>query len=105
MELQTGILVVGETPQSSLELTEWLERRGCRCHFASSCKEACSLISGFEFDFVLSHFELPDRTAYPLLEKLIGSATTRSAPRRGEKLVLVLGKTCRKRKNTISPLQ
>ena len=76
MELQTEILVVGETAQSSLELTQWLERRGCRCHFASSCKEACRLISGFEFDFVLSHFELPDRTAYPLLEKLIGSATT-----------------------------
>lgn len=76
MKLQTQILVVGETAQSSLELTQWLERRGCRCHFASSCKEACRLISGFKFDFVLSHFELPDRTAYPLLEKLIGSATT-----------------------------
>ena len=76
MELQTEILVVGETAQSSLELTQWLEKRGCRCHFAASCKEACGLISGFEFDFVLSHFELPDRTAYPLLEKLIGSATT-----------------------------
>lgn len=76
MELQTEILVVGETAQSSLELTEWLERRGCRCHFASSCKEACRLVSRFEFDLVLSHFELPDRTAYPLLEKLIGSTTT-----------------------------
>jgi DNA-binding NtrC family response regulator len=76
MELQTEILVVGETAQSSLELTQWLERRGCHCHFASSCIEACRLISGFEFDFVLSHCELPDRTAYPLLEKLIGSTTT-----------------------------
>ena len=78
MELQPEILVVGGTAQSSLELRQWLEKRGCRCHFASSCKEACRLISGFEFDFVLSHFELPDRTAYPLLEKLIGSATTLS---------------------------
>lgn len=76
MELQTEILLVGETAESSLQLTHWLEKRGCKCHFASSCKEACRLISGIKFDFVLSHFELPDRTAYPLLERLIGSATT-----------------------------
>jgi DNA-binding NtrC family response regulator len=76
MELQTEILLVGETAESSLQLTHWLETRGCKCRFASSCKEACRLISGINFDFVLSHFELPDRTAYPLLEKLIGSATT-----------------------------
>jgi PleD family two-component response regulator len=76
IELQTEILLVGEAAESSLQLTHWLEKRGCKCRFASSCKEACRLISGIKFDFVLSHFELPDRTAYPLLERLIGSATT-----------------------------
>ena len=76
IELQTEILLVGEAAESSLQLTHWLEKRGCKCRFASSCKEACRLISGIKFDFVLSHFEPPDRTAYPLLERLIGSATT-----------------------------
>ena len=76
IELQTEILLVGETAESSLQLTHWLEKRGCKCRFASSCKEACRLISRMKFDFVLSHFELPDRSAFPLLEKLIGSTTT-----------------------------
>jgi len=60
MEKRTEILLVGETAQSCLQLMQWLERRGCRCHFASSCKDACRLISDIRFDFVLSHFELPD---------------------------------------------
>ena len=38
MELQPEILVVGGTAQSSLELTQWLEKRGCRCHFAHRAK-------------------------------------------------------------------
>jgi hypothetical protein len=41
-----------------------------------SVKAACRLISDMKFDFVLSHFELPDRSAYPLLQKLIGSTTS-----------------------------
>jgi hypothetical protein len=76
MEKRTEILLVGETAQSCQQLMQWLERRGCRCHFASSCKDACRLISDIRFDFVLSHFELPDRSAYPLLQKLIGSNTS-----------------------------
>lgn len=76
MELQTEILLVGETAASSLQLTQWLERRGSKCRFASSCKEACRLLSQAKFDFVLSHYELPDRSAYPILEKLIGSTTS-----------------------------
>lgn len=70
------VLLVGDTAQSSLHLTQWLERRGCRCQFSSSCQEACNLIAGQVFDFVLSHFALPDNSAYPLMEKLVGSATT-----------------------------
>jgi CheY-like chemotaxis protein len=76
MELQTEILLVGETAESSLQLTHWLETRRCKCRFASSCKEACRLLSQSKFDFVLSHYELPDRSAYPILERLIGSTTS-----------------------------
>jgi hypothetical protein len=76
MNERVEVLLVGETAQSSLHLTQWLERRGCRCQFSSSPKEACNLIAGQAFDFVLSHFELPDNSAYPILEKLVGSATT-----------------------------
>jgi DNA-binding NtrC family response regulator len=76
MNERVEVLLVGETAQSSLHLTQWLERRGCRCQFSSSCKEACNLIADQAFDFVLSHFELPDNSAYPILEKLVGSATT-----------------------------
>ena len=93
MERQTEILLVGETAESSLQLTHWLEKRGCKCRFASSCQEACRLISGIKFDFVLSHFELPDRTAYPLLEKLIGSATTPFLFDKNRKRLLVAGCT------------
>src|SRR5437899_6167195 len=76
MEQRTEILLVGETAQSCLQLMQWLKSRRCRCHFASSCKDACRLISDMRFDFVLSHFELPDRSAFPLLQKLIGSTTS-----------------------------
>jgi PleD family two-component response regulator len=64
MEQRTEIPLVGETTQSCLQLMQWLESRGCRCHFASSCKDACRLVSDMRFDFVLSHFELPERSAF-----------------------------------------
>ncbi len=70
------VLLVGQTARSSLRLQQWLEDRGCQCHFAASCRDACVRVSRMRFDFVLSQFELPDRTAYPLLERLIGTATT-----------------------------
>jgi PleD family two-component response regulator len=70
------VLLVGQTVRSSLRLVQWLEDRGCQCDFAVSCRDACLRVSRMRFDFVLSQFELPDRTAYPLLERLIGSATT-----------------------------
>lgn len=70
------VLLVGQTARSSLRLQQWLEDRGCQCQVAVSCKDACACVSRKKFDFVLSPFELPDRTAYPLLERLIGSTTT-----------------------------
>src|SRR5712692_11336414 len=70
------VLLVGETGRGSLRLLDWLHQRGCRCHFAASFREACSLISRTQFDLVLSQYQLPDRTAFPLLESLTGSPTT-----------------------------
>ena len=70
------VLVVGETAKASLPLMHWLSERGCQCHFAASYGDACRLLSNMEFDLVLSQYQLPDRTAFPLLDWLIGSPTT-----------------------------
>jgi len=76
MQATVEVLLVGQTPGGSAQLIQWLEQRGYHCHFASSCKEACRLVQSRVFELVLSTFELPDRSAYPLLEKLIGTSTT-----------------------------
>jgi CheY-like chemotaxis protein len=70
------VLLVGETSRSSSQLTNWLYKQGCRCHFATSCQEARNLISRMQFDLVLSQYQLPDRTAFPLLDWLAGSPAT-----------------------------
>ena len=70
------VLLVGQTARSSFQLVQWLDDRGCQCHFAGSCKDACVLVSQKAFDVVISQFELPDRTAYPLADRLMGSTTT-----------------------------
>lgn len=70
------VLLVGQTARSSLRLVQWLEEQACQCHFADSCKDACACFSRMPFDFVLSQYELPDRTAYPLLKRLIGSTSS-----------------------------
>lgn len=70
------VLLVGEVPRSSLQLLLWLYERGCRCHFATSYRDACSLISHTQFDLVLSQYQLPDRTALSLLDWLIESPAT-----------------------------
>ena len=57
-------------------MMNWLYKRGCQCHFAMSCQEACSLISDTQFDLVLSQYQLPDRTAFPMLDWLAGSPAT-----------------------------
>jgi hypothetical protein len=71
-----NVLLVGQTAKSSFQLLQWLDNQGCQCHFASSCKDACEVISQTAFSLVISQFELPDRTAYPLLDRLVGSSTT-----------------------------
>jgi hypothetical protein len=70
------VLLVGEIPRGSLELLLWLYQQGCRCHFAMSYRDACSLISRTQFDLVLSRYQLPDQTAFSLLDWPIGSPAT-----------------------------
>ena len=70
------VLLVGETARSSLQLLLWLYHRGCRCHFATSYVDALSLVSQTQFDLVLSQYQLPDRTAFPLLDRLAQSSAT-----------------------------
>ena len=70
------VLLVGPRARGSSQLLQWLGSCECECHFATTCKEACALLSCSDYDLVLSEYDLPDRAAYPLLEKLIGSTTT-----------------------------
>lgn len=71
-----NVLLVGESVRRSPQLAQWLERQGCTCRFAPSYRDACMAIERIQFDLVLSQFDLPDRTAFPLLEWLAGSPTT-----------------------------
>jgi hypothetical protein len=50
-----------------------LENQGCICHLATTSQEACKLVGEQKFDLVLSQLELPDRTVYPLIDRLAGS--------------------------------
>lgn len=70
------VLVAGETAQSFLQLLLWLYERGCRCHFATSYRDALNLVSSTQFDLVLSEYQLRDRTAFPLIDQLAGSPAT-----------------------------
>jgi len=73
---QIKVLLVGGTAKNSLGLMSWLYKRGCQCDFATSFRDACNLISHTQFDLVLSQYHLPDRTAFPLLDRLSGSSAT-----------------------------
>jgi CheY-like chemotaxis protein len=70
------VLLVGETAGAASQLLQWLRKRGCDCQTATCYHDACALLSRDEFDLVLSQYQLPDRTAFPLLDWLSGSSTT-----------------------------
>lgn len=72
----TTVLLAGDTASRSATLRRWLGRRGCHCQFATSFAETCRMLSEREFDFVLCQYDLPDRTAFPLLDWLEGSASS-----------------------------
>jgi hypothetical protein len=70
-----NVLLIGESAQGSSYLAS-LDKRGCECSFATSCREAFLLLRIREFDLVLSQMSLRDGTAYPLMSLLEGSTTT-----------------------------
>src|ERR1700740_1900023 len=68
-----SILLVGKKVQHCTELHRWLHNRGLWCEYAEFYRDACSWISRRQFDLVISEYQLPDRTAFPLLDVLAGS--------------------------------
>lgn len=71
-----AVLLVGETPRHSLYLLRWLSERKARCKLARTLRNAHDMIPFKHFDLVLSDYQLPDRTAFPLLSWLEGSSAT-----------------------------
>jgi hypothetical protein len=71
-----SILLIGEKVQHCSELLWWLDDRGLPCEYAEFYEDACSRISRRQFDLVISEYQLPDRTAFPLLDVLAGSRAT-----------------------------
>jgi CheY-like chemotaxis protein len=71
-----SILLVGEKVQRCAELHRWLHNRGLWSEYAEFYRDACSRISRRQFDLVISEYQLPDRTALPLLDMVAGSPAT-----------------------------
>jgi DNA-binding NtrC family response regulator len=69
------VLLAGD-PGTSDMLQKWLAPRGCDCRSAESFAEACRVLSQTDFDIVLCQYDLPDRTALPLLDWLEGTQST-----------------------------
>jgi len=70
------VLLAGEPVLRSATLRKWLAQRACCYQFVPSFQDACRLLSQTEFDLVLCQYDLPDRTAFPLLDWLTGSHST-----------------------------
>jgi hypothetical protein len=71
-----SMLLVGQNVQRCPELRWWLDNRELRREYAESCHDACSRVSRRQYDLVISEYQLPDRTAFPLLDVLAGSPAT-----------------------------
>jgi CheY-like chemotaxis protein len=70
------VFLVGENISHYRQLLQWPHHRGCLSQFAPSYHEAYNLLSRTQFDVVISQYQLPDRTAFPLLDLLAGSPAT-----------------------------
>jgi hypothetical protein len=70
------ILLIAASPMGVSFLVARLKKWTCEIHFASSCKEANTLVSNQRFDLVLSEFRLRDGGSYPLADLLIGTNTS-----------------------------
>ena len=70
------VLLVGQSFQGAQALTDRLQRWGFRCHFASSMRTACEVLSSVRVDVVLSNTHLSDGTGFGLLGALLGLPVT-----------------------------
>jgi DNA-binding NtrC family response regulator len=70
------VLLVGDTAAKSTAIRKWLAKTRCCFRVASSFEDACSWLARTDFDLVLSKYQLSDRTAFPLLDWLEGSASS-----------------------------
>jgi hypothetical protein len=95
----TTVLLAGDSTTRSATLLQCSRNLDCCWQFATSFQDACRLMSQREFDLVLCQYELPDRTAFPLLDWLEGSHSTllfSARARRGRRWLPVIerGKRC-----------
>jgi len=74
--IPTTVLLASDTTTRSATLRKCSPHLDCYWQFAASFEDACRLMSQREFDLVLCQYELPDRTAFPLLDWLAGSHST-----------------------------
>jgi hypothetical protein len=74
--VSTTVLLAGESVLQSAALRKWLRRRHCQWQFARLFDDLCKRMSQERFDLVICEYDLPDRTAFPLLDWLQGSNST-----------------------------
>ena len=70
------VLLLGDSPQSFSISQEFLEQRGCECHFAESLEAAKDLPDLWQFDIVLSMRSIPGETTQKLVGLLSGSGVS-----------------------------
>ena len=72
-----SVLLIAESARGSSYLASRLDKRGCVCSFALSCRGGTFLIlRDRKFDLVLSPTSLRDGTLYSIMNLLKGSDTT-----------------------------
>jgi hypothetical protein len=70
------VLLLGDSQQSFSISQQFLERRGCECHFAGSLEAAKDLLDLWQFDIVLSMRAIPGETIQKLVGLLSGSGVS-----------------------------
>ena len=87
----TNVLLAGDTAMRSPTVRKWLGQRGCHCQLVTSFEDTCRALSQSEFDLLICQYDLPDRTAFPLLDWLEGSPSTLIFAGIGERQALASG--------------
>ena len=71
-----AVLLMGDAVVRCSTVRKWLGRRRFHCQFAPSFEDACTAFLQRDFDLVVCQYDLPDRTAFPLLDWLEESPST-----------------------------